>query len=341
MCWSPPKLLFKLILIGLLSGAGGCGKSSLVRLPEMDSGADLDTDSDADSDTDADTETDTETDTGTDTDTDFCWAYIEEQYDVPAPPDGVPATLGDLCAVPGNTAQSGKAATVLFEADPLDAYVAAGKILVEQEIADKIVGLPQVQVTQAFPEDLLNISVSNMTATSGGFSFDVEIPETIWLDPGGAEISVMVTFELLCDEPSGDTKMVESLTYLHYCDGEDHCIWVSSGGECIVCGEVCEKIASPLPALPGDGPLALSASPGTEIVPVAQYGRKLILFAEQRGAKDQLSYFWKATGGTLIGEDKAGVIWEVPRGPGSYLIQVAVRDNNSASVATMSWRHKA
>jgi hypothetical protein len=134
---------------------------------------------------------------------------------------------------------------------------------------------------------------------------------------------------------------VESFAYVHLCEGEEHRIWVSSGGECTICYEVCEKIASPLPSARDSALPTLAGSPKAQIVPVARYGRNLILFVEYRGTRGRVSYLWKASSGTITASDQAGIIWELPPDPGPHFIQVAVKDADSAVLATLNWRHRA
>ena len=68
--------------------------------------------------------------------------------------------------------------------------------------------------------------------------------------------------------------------------------------------------------------------------------KKLVLFVEHRDTKGALSYEWQVSGGKVIGRHEAGIIWEVPPEPGPHLVQVAITDETSATVATLRWRHR-
>ncbi len=354
MAKKPKKLLFTLILIGLLTGGVGCYDSLESRdedssaaaadagsSGDADADTDTDADTDADADSDADTDADIDADTDADTDEELCNDWGGDTYEVPSPPDGLPPNPDELCAADTYVAESNKAAEVRLETDSDDAYRVSGQIDLAAGIAERILGFPEIEVIEAYPEDLAEATVTDIVKVGDGFSFHLEFPTAAWLDPGTSELVVKVTFELICTDNSGDTRLVESLTFLHLCDGESFPIWVSSGGECTVCSEVCEKIASPLPASRHTGPAALSGSPRAEIVPVAHFGRSLVLFAEHRDTEGPLSFRWRASSGTITSDDQAGVIWDVPTDPGPHLIQVAVRDSTSAVVAALNWRHKA
>ncbi|MCP4678794.1 MAG: hypothetical protein GY854_25565 [Deltaproteobacteria bacterium] len=373
MAKKPKKLLFTLIIIGLLTGGPSCYKREMI-ISEADGGdhagadsgagadADSDTDTDSDGDTDADSDGDTDADSDGDTDADsdgdtdadsdgdsdteeeICeWEGDEDVYTVPSPSDGVAPTLEDLCQTSFQVVESNKAAPVDLSIDSNDEYLATGMIELADGIEDRIVGLPEIAIIEAYPDKLTQAAVTDIAESAGGFRFNMEFPYPSILDPGYTEMTVKVTVEVMCDDMSGDTQMVESTTYLHLCDDVEHPIWVSSGGECTVCSEICEKIASPLPASRNSsdhGLIALSGSPNLEIVPVARYGRSIVLFADHRDTEGALSFQWRASSGSVTGEDQAGVIWEVPREPGPHLIQVAMKDASSAVVSTLSWQHR-
>jgi len=368
MAKKPKKLLFTLILIGLLTSGPGCSENKKTNVDtndtEMDSGADtsgdvdtdVDTDTDGDSDSDSDSDADSDSDGDSDSDAgsdheeliqEICDGF-GDVHQVPSPPDGITPNPENLCAVDTQVVTSNKAATVTLTIDSEDyyspnwQYLATGQIILAEGIGDRIVGIPVIEVIQSEPAELTDATITDIETSQDGFTFNIAFPNETWIEPGEAEVIIQVTFELTCGDASSDTQMVESATFLHLChDAKFPPIWVSSGGECAVCYEVCEKIASPLPALRDTGPAALSGSPRAEIVPVAHYGRSLVLFVEHRDTKGPLSYHWKVSGGDLTGEDQAGVIWKLPHESGPHLIQVAIKDSTSAVVTTMSWQHKA
>ena len=335
----PKKVLFVLIVIGLLTCGFGCQHSS-----PIDTGADADADADADSDSDSDsdTDTDTDTDTGTDTGTDdICNGMEEETYVVPSPDDGIAATQAAICAASDPTAVSNKAATVALAVDPTNYIHASGSVALAADLVGKVVGLPTIEISEAVPTDIAGAVISGIATAADGFTFDALFSSGSPY-PGETEITIKVTMEISCDDSSGDTQLVSSITYLHLCDASESLwTWVSSGGECTVCTEVCEKIACPLPARRGGGFSTLAGSPRAEIVPVALHGRRVVLFAEHRGTEGPLAYSWKVSGGAITGQGEAGIIWELPAEPGPHLVQVAVKDATSATVAALRWRTRS
>jgi hypothetical protein len=334
------RTFFRLIVIGLLAWAWGCYHASAGGGGrDTDTGTSTDSDSDTDADTDSDTDTDSDSDG--DTDTALCGGYPEEVYIVPSPPAGLDPTVAALCDSGTPTAVSNTAALVALGTTSWDMIDVDGQIAVAADLVGRVIGLPTIEITSAIPVDLLAAIVSEVAPSGDGFSFHVEFPSSAWFATGDTELVVRVTFEVACSDASGDTQQVEATTYLHLCDSADYPIWVASGGECTVCSEICEKIACPLPASRERGPAALSGSPQAEIVPVAIYGRSVALCVEHRGTEGPLSYAWRVSGGRVSGDDTAGIIWEVPSEPGPHLVQVAVKDSTSATVATLRWRHRA
>ena len=331
------KLMFTLILIGLLTWSPGCRRASPGVLPEGD---DTDTQS-QETDSDTGSETESETESATETDDDICEYGTENVYEVPSFPEGVPATPEDICGTETEYAESNQAATVELTADPVDGYVASGYISIAEAVRDQMVGVPTLELVGAQPEELLAATISDITASGDGFSFDIAFPEGETMVPDYTELTTRITFEMFCDDASVETQLVESFAYVHLCEGEEHPIWVSSGGECTVCSEVCEKIASPLPSARDSALKTLAGSPRATIVPVARYGRNLILFAEYRETRGRVSYVWKASSGSISESDQAGIIWELPPDPGPHFVQVAIRDTDSAVLATLAWRHEA
>jgi hypothetical protein len=349
----PKKLLFTLIVVGLLTAGTGCNESKSIG---TDAGSDSDSDSDSDGDTDSDTDSDSDTDTDTDTDSDsdsdsdsdtdtdsICtWAGVAEEYIVPSPADGIEANADAICASSDSVAESNKAATVALALNAGNSYLAAGTVALAEDLVGGVVGLPTIEITEAVDSTLAAAVISNVATADGGFTFDIEFPSDSWLYPGETELTIKVTMEVDCADSSGDTQMVSSITYLHLCNASnDVWLWVSSGGDCTVCNEVCEKIACPLPASRDAGFAALSGSPQATIVQVAVHGRSVVMFAEHRGTRGKPSYTWKVSGGSLTGQGEAGIIWEVPQEAGPHLVQVAVKDDESATVAALRFKPRA
>jgi len=331
------KLMFTLILIGLLTWSPGCRRASPDALPEGDDTEDQGTDGDTGSETGSEPDTATETET----DDDICGYGVEEVYEVPSFPEGVPPTLEDICATETEYAESNQAASVELTADADDEHAASGYISIAEAVRDQLVGVPTLEIVGAQPEGLLAATVSEIAESGDGFAFEITFPEGEFMVPDYTELTTRITFEVFCDDASAETQLVESFAYVHLCDGVDHPIWVSSGGECTICSEVCEKIASPLPSARDSALTTLAGSPKAQIVPVARFGRNLVLFAEYSGTRGAVSYLWKASSGEITAADQAGIIWQLPHDPGPHFVQVAVKDADSAVLATFDWRHRA
>jgi hypothetical protein len=333
----PTNLLFSLIVVALLTGGPGCNRAGSAA-DDDDTAADADSDADSDADTDADSDADTDSDT--DTQEEICGgASAGEVHTVPSPPDGVAPNPEDLCAVAGPVAVSNQATHVALVAESWDLEFAPGTVALAADLVGRVVGLPVIEITEALPPEL-TAEFTDVAPTDDGFSFNVAFGGDVWLYPGEVELAIKVTVEVDCDDSSDETQLVESTTFLHLCAGVDHPSWVASGGECTVCSEVCEKIACPLPASRDEGPAALAGSPRAEIVPVAIHGRSVVLFVEHQGTAGRPSYRWQVSGGEITGAGEAGIIWHVPREPGPHLVQVAVSDDTSATVAVLRWRHR-
>ena len=344
MAKKPKKLLFALILIGLLVAGTGCFRSEDTERVEYDAGADSDFDDDDDDDDNDDNDNN---DNNNDDDNDSTsWCPVHE---VESPPDGIAADPDILCQASDSVAESNKSVLVDLNVLSGDHCLVVGTLnLATTELKGRVVGLPKVEIVDANPEEFKAATVSETRAFGDGFSFDLAFPEPkdechnpSYLFGDVTEVVLKISFEIDCGDTSGDTKMVSSTTYFNLCGGfSEPLTWVASGGDCEICSQVCEKIASPLPASREEEHAALSGSPKAEIVPVAEYGRKLVLFVDHQGTKGPLFYDWRATGGSIVGTDQPGVIWEVPREPGPHLIQCAVKDSTSAVVATLNWRHR-
>ncbi len=366
MAKKPKKLLFTLILIGLLTSGPACYQSAGNSLDpdasahaepdsgtagsDADSDADADSDgdsdgdgdgdSDGDTDSDSDADGDTDGDADTDTDTEPCAQWDHEwSYEVPSPDDGIPPLPAELCQSTAPIAESNRAARVNLEI--LSGTELRGRIEIADSLEGRVVEVSSVAVCGAMPGELYNAEISSITETSDGFTFLMTYSDTVELWPNYSELDVCVVLSIACNDGSGQTQMVESITFLHACDSSDGPIWVSSGGECTICEEVCEVAANPIPSPEESTDLPLAGSPRVHIVPVARYGRSLLLFAEPSLTRGKVSYSWRASSGTLSTSKHAGVIWELPEEPGPHLIQVAVEDERSAAVTMLRWRHAA
>jgi hypothetical protein len=364
------KLLFKLILIGLLAGgAAGCHRSEDVGLSAPDVDADTDSDSDSDTvpDSDSDTVPDTDSDTATESDPweeecyDVCDWYCYD-YPVESAIGGTPAELDQVCDAADEPVQSPAAAKVTFNAYSALPHLATGAIYIPDDLRANLVGDPSLEVIECDPPDLAMLQVSDLAASETGFTFNAEWPDTFL---GWGWMWVRVSFSVACEELDGGTsdggldddagpetdggtatKLVEALTHVEWCyqnNWAETQNWTSSGDTCFDCWEecydTCEMAPSPIrPAVADDDRLGLPSAFRVALVPVWKNGRAVSVIAEHDGARGPVSYEWHASAGRLSDEDQGGVVWSLPQGPGPHLIQVAVRDRDSAAVASLSWR---
>ncbi len=344
MTMRPRRMMFVLVLVGLLtSGVSGCYRVGAVTSPDTDD-SDTETETDTDNDTDSETDTETETETDTDTEPEICedGAYPNE-YTVESPPDGTPATPFDICTPGDEAVESNLAARVSFNIYSADLHLATGHVVVPEEIRDLVVGIPQITISEAYPSPIADVTISNIVQVTDGYSFEAQWPSTTWFEAGDCTMTVVVTMEITCeDETDGGlaTKMIESTTYVHLCNDFNYQVnWVSSGGLCTVCEFVCEMAPSPIVPEPEGAPSALPRAVEVEIVPFWRSGRTLALVAEHRGTDGPVEYAWSATGGTVSQSDLGGVVWEIPKTAHYHQLSLVVRDRLSAAVATFRYRH--
>jgi hypothetical protein len=325
------KSLFVLVLVGLLlGGAPACYKVG-GGSAGADTDADTDSDADSDADSDSDTDADTETETDFETDTDICdWGTIT---DVVPTPEGtsLPAETEILCDS-ADPAPSNDAARVTLNAYGENPFAVTNFIAVPADLT--ATELVSIEPTEVDMDALLDFTTTDVTQVDGGFTFSGIWPsaeEYMWWDRVG--LTLRVTIRIDC---GGDlSRLVRSETRVELCRDEALAPqWRSSGDECVYCQQVCEMDAPPLPAEPGHDALPLPAGLRVSIEQVMHVGRTVVLVAEPRGALGTVSYEWRASGGLIHGADLGGVVWELPEDVGPHLLQVIVRDDRSAAVAS-------
>ena len=332
------KMLFTLILIGLLTSLPACYERAQNEDPG-DSDAETETASSQDTDTDSSIPSDSDTDSATDEEICSTWE-IEESFDVPSPQIDETTTIEDLCSATSSPLINHAAAEVQINIYSEDNSLATGQIRVHEQLRDRVIGLPNVELKSVDP-NLEGGSISNVQAAGELFTFHLEFDKSSWLQPGQSIFQLTVTLDISCEAPSSESKQISSMTYIELCDDVDHPIWVSSGNTCVVCQEVCEMAACPIPVTDQSDQIPLSGSPRLEIVPVASSGRSIFLFAEHRDTKGKLSYEWRTSSGSISTPTSPGAIWQLPRDAGPHLVQLVLRDDVSAQVATLRMRHKA
>jgi len=339
--WSK-RTMFVLILCGLLLGGGGCHRvgSPGSDVPPDDDGGSSDSDSDAD--TDGDSDGDADSDSDGDTDTEICdgeWTSPGE-FVVESPEPGVPADPEEICATETDPVESNLSGRVTLEIDPEDFTRAAGRIEVPPAVLAEVVGLPVVEVIDSFPGSLQEFEVTELALDGDGFTFAIHFGDSPnW--PGENFIVVRSAIELECSEidTDPDSRMVHALTYIYFCDGYEHPVWVSSGDLCTVCNEICEEVAFPLTPeqKPDDMPL-----PGAQVIDLLageRRGRVVELRVDHGDTVGVPRYRWRVSAGAVFDLGAGRARWELPREAGPHLAQVAVEDGRAAALASLRLTH--
>jgi hypothetical protein len=118
------------------------------------------------------------------------------------------------------------------------------------------------------------------------------------------------------------------------CAGEKQ--WAAYDADCYYCYSIAEMAPSPIPPAIRNDDLPLPGAFNLSLVQVWGNGRELSLLAEH-DAPGQVSYEWHVSSGALSEEDQGGVVWIPPREPGPHVIQVAVHNETAAAVASLRW----
>jgi len=174
----------------------------------------------------------------------------------------VPAAPEDICATDVGPVESNLAGRVTLEIDPDDLSRATGRIEVPPAVLAELVGLPAIEIIDSYPSGLQMFEVTEMAADAGGFTFAINFAvEPYWPDwAQETYVVVRAAMVLQCSaiDTDPDTREVHAITYIYYCDGYEHPVWVSSGELCTICNAICEEVAFPLTPeqKPDDQPLA-------------------------------------------------------------------------------------
>jgi hypothetical protein len=263
---------------------------------------------------------------------------------VKSPELGVSPRVAALCTQPAGQVQSYRAGRVTLALQSSALTSALGKVEVPAALQPLVINTPRITVEEAAPKDLGGITVTGISRTGSGFSFNLtwKTPlSNVSLSAFSPSLTIRVYLDLACNEQDSGTRnvIVESITYFNLCAGPDHSVWVASGDTCLSCEMVCEMAAIPIvPAERPDG-LALPRALSAEIIPVVNLGRSIALFVDHRGARGPISYAWKVSAGTLSSDDQSEAVWELPSDPGPHLVQVAIRDQDSAIVEALRWKY--
>lgn len=258
-----------------------------------------------------------------------CGGFPSSTHTVTVPPEGVPATAGQICAVVMGPVESNRAARVTLSNDPNDLSLATGEVTVDAALLPSVVGLPTIEVVYGDVPALQQIAVSNVTPIATGFSFDAQWP------PLSFDIGVMMIVRTTLDMTCGpnDTRQVQAHTHVNLCSiNVNGSAWVSSGDECTICQIIAEMAPSPIvPDHSGDD-VALGRVIRLRLVIVGRIGASLLLLAEHDGGPS-LEYEWVAAG-EVCRVTPDIVLWTPPPEGGPHLLQVAVQSDDAAAVAS-------
>ncbi len=258
---------------------------------------------------------------------------MEETFEVEVPPDGVLASPAAICAVNPPPVESNKAARVTLNKYSQSLHLATGFVEVEPTVLTEVVGLPTVEVVEAWEQQLTGMQVTQMAPTNGGFSFQAEWPQPfVVLPEPWSRMTVKTTFDINCN-PQGSAT-VEAITHIHLCVETGELTWVSSGDQCTACSTVCEMAPSPIVPAAGDDALPLARVLRLRVTALARVGRKLVLLAESDGGAG-LHYDWRPSGGQIAELAPDVIVWTLPDEPGPHLVQVAVHGSHAVAVASL------
>jgi len=343
--WSK-RTMFVLILCGLLLNGPGCHRIGPLddskNLDDDDGASDSDADTDVDGDSDSDSDADTDTDT--DTDTDICDGdnTPSMEFVVESPDPGVPADPDEICASDVEPVESNLAGRVTLDIDPDDFSRATGHIEVPLPVLGQVVGLPVIEVVESYPFGLQSFTVSEMALEADGFDFTIQFDdEPGWVGEDFVVLRAALEIECSASDTDPDTREVHALTYIYFCDGYEHPVWISSGDLCTVCDAICEEVAFPLTPeqKPDDQPLAGALV--VDLLAGTVEGRVVELRAEHGATVGRPTYRWRVSGGRVVDLGDGHARWVLPREAGPHLAQVAVEDRRAAAVASLRLTHRS
>lgn len=330
------RKLFVLILVGLLTAYSGCYKSD-----SNENNGDTDDDTDTSFDLETDADLDTLSDSGEDTDTIECDGFgMIREFKVKSPDPGVSPRSEDICQDEESIVESNLAARVTLENDSDDLLKSKGQIEIASELRSKLKGDPKVEVLDSFPPVLAKMVVANLRPSDKGYAFEASFPENAWFDDMSSELTIQVTFELICDEQDSSSRQVSSTTYLHLCEGPAYPIWVSSGGTCSICEEAFEPVAVPLPAVDQQDNLPLPVAPPLRIIAKQISAMQVALRVEAEDDSTELKFNWHTAHGALQSSSGTEVVWTLPADDGPHLVQVVGRNARTASISTLRFSRK-
>lgn len=274
----------------------------------------------------------------------FCANFtVDEVFTVDLPPEGVPATPGQICSATLEPVESNRAARLTLTQFVNGGQSAKGHIAIEPQLLQRIVGTPKVQVLDASHPELLSLNVSAAVPTSDGYDLLVTWPTPLSFEPGFegnqgfARFTAMIELELACD-PAPLTRVVHAAHDLHLCLDDQHqdVQWVSSGDQCVVCRIIAEMAPSPIVPDASADALPLAQVLRLRVLELMRVGSSVVLFAENDGGEG-VEYEWHASVGSVERLAPDVVLWTLEQGMAAPMMQVAAMSDNGAAVATFSW----
>jgi hypothetical protein len=257
-----------------------------------------------------------------------------ETFIVEIPPEGVPATVGDICVQMGMMpVEANTAARITLLKDPMALNLATGQVTVASALLPNVVGLPTIEVVTSPIPELMQMTVSNVAANATGFSFDASWPPPLQIMPSqDSMVIVRATFDMSC--PPNQTRQVQAHTHVNLCEGGADYVWVSSGDECTICGVIAEMAPSPIVPDKGADDIGLGRVIRLRLVVLARIGDSLLVWAEHDAGTD-VEYEWNVDAGEIRTVAPDVALWTPPAN-GAHVLQVAVFADDGAAVASFN-----
>jgi hypothetical protein len=255
----------------------------------------------------------------------------EDKFIVTIPPEGVPASAGDICGTMGMMpVESNTAARVTLAKDPQNLAHATGQVTIDPALLPEVVGLPTIEVVSSPIPQMMSMAATNVTPNATGFAFEANWPMLQLSPDPSATMIVRTTFDLTC---APKTRQVQAHTHINLCNGSTDYVWVSSGDECTICGVIAEMAPSPIVPDKTADEIGLGRVIRLRLVILAAIGDSLLIWAEHDAGSD-VEYHWRVQAGEVrtIAPDVA--LWTPPVEGGPHALQVAVVSDEGAAVAS-------
>jgi hypothetical protein len=256
------------------------------------------------------------------------------------PPEGVPAEIHQICMQPATElVQTGWAARLLLEPDATTPMRARGWVEIAPDLADKVLGVPEVRLAS---NDFTGLSVSTPTPSSAGrFELSVAwegMPTNRGFD-SWRHLAASVRFEVACVPPEPSARRsVEARSDLYLCRESVATRWISSGEACTTCAIIAEMAPSPIVPMPRASELPLEQVLRLNVRTIAAVGHDLLVYAEHDGGADDAEYTWHPSAGELEELARDVVLWRLPPGAEPQLLQVVVEARSAVAVASVRFQ---